>query len=299
VTPIQTVLGGPLAHTATASRASHDRRPTNVSSVRQRSPLRYPGGKTWLVPQISEWLASLPERPILIEPFAGGAIASLAAVMEGLVLRAVMVERDESIACLWKTILREPEALASRILEFEMTRDNVLRLLEEQECKSELDSAFRIFVKNRTHRGGILAQGASLMKNGENGKGVASRWYPNTLAARILKIGEYADRLEFIEGDGFAEIERWMATSNTAFFVDPPYTASNGKRAGRRLYRYNDVNHGLLFDLMAKVRGSFMMSYDENTEVLGLAQEKDFRVEKIPMKNTHHAVMNEILIYPQ
>ena len=56
----------------------------NVATVPQRSPLRYPGGKTWLVPHIREWLAkTTPE--VLIEPFAGGAIVSLTGVMEGLV----------------------------------------------------------------------------------------------------------------------------------------------------------------------------------------------------------------------
>ena len=40
----------------------------NVATVPQRSPLRYPGGKTWLIPHIREWLQhTRPE--ILIEPF--------------------------------------------------------------------------------------------------------------------------------------------------------------------------------------------------------------------------------------
>ncbi len=33
----------------------------NVASVPQRSPFRYPGGKTWLVPRIRQWLKSLAE----------------------------------------------------------------------------------------------------------------------------------------------------------------------------------------------------------------------------------------------
>ena len=42
----------------------------NVASVPQRSPLRYPGGKTWLVPHVRHWLGSGCD--LLVEPFAGG-----------------------------------------------------------------------------------------------------------------------------------------------------------------------------------------------------------------------------------
>ncbi len=53
-------------------------RPVNVSSVPQRSPFRYPGGKTWLVPYLRQWLKSKYLKPKrFIEPFAGGAVASL------------------------------------------------------------------------------------------------------------------------------------------------------------------------------------------------------------------------------
>ena len=50
----------------------------NVASVPQRSPFRYPGGKTWLVPTIRKWLKSLSLKPSLfVEPFVGGGIVSL------------------------------------------------------------------------------------------------------------------------------------------------------------------------------------------------------------------------------
>ena len=65
----------------------------NVASVPQRSPMRYPGGKTWLVPEIRKYLAGLDFRPeVFVEPFAGGGIASLTAVMDNYVDRAVLCE---------------------------------------------------------------------------------------------------------------------------------------------------------------------------------------------------------------
>src|SRR5438270_820835 len=54
----------------------------NVASVPQRSPFRYPGGKTWLVPRIRQWLKQ-PVREF-IEPFAGGGIVSLTVAAEKL-----------------------------------------------------------------------------------------------------------------------------------------------------------------------------------------------------------------------
>ena len=50
--------------------------PTNVAQVKQLSPFRYPGGKTWLVPEIRNWLRSARRMPdVFVEPFAGGAMA--------------------------------------------------------------------------------------------------------------------------------------------------------------------------------------------------------------------------------
>ncbi len=95
---------------------------TNVATVPQRSPFRYPGGKTWLVPEIRAWFRTLSRKPeILGEPFAGGGIVSLTTVFENLAHRVVMVEKDEHVAAVWQIILEDGEWLAGKILEFEIT----------------------------------------------------------------------------------------------------------------------------------------------------------------------------------
>ena len=84
--------------------------------VPQRSPLRYPGGKTWLIPHIRHWLKGIEPRPkLLVEPFAGGGIVSLTAVMEGLVDRCLMVELDRDVAAFWHAALRHGPELSKMV----------------------------------------------------------------------------------------------------------------------------------------------------------------------------------------
>jgi DNA adenine methylase len=47
---------------------------------------------------------------------------------------------------------------------------------------------------------------------------------------------------------------------------------------------------------MAKARGSVMMTYDDAPEVRKLAKKSGFRIVEIPMKNTHHVIIRELLI---
>src|SRR5208282_626911 len=150
-------------------------KPVNVASVPQRSPFRYPGGKTWLVPLFRRWMMSLPSQPaVLVEPFAGGGIISLTSAFEQLADRVVMVELDEQISSVWKTILGgDADWLAKRILSFELTTESA----KEEFCKkprSQREIAFQTILKNRTAHGGILAEGAGVLKHGENGKGILS-----------------------------------------------------------------------------------------------------------------------------
>lgn len=269
---------------------------TNVATVPQRSPFRYPGGKTWLVPAIRRWLASLPSRPaVLIEPFAGGAAVGLTAAFEKLVDHVTLVELDEQIAAVWRTILGEDGVwLAQAIAEFALTSDNVDSLLAK-DASTVRERALQTIVRNRVNRGGILAAGAGRLRFGENGKGIASRWYPETLKRRILAITALRPRFTFIHGDGFDILRQNAHRADAVFFIDPPYTAG-GKRAGARLYRYAEVDHEELFRAASALAGDFLMTYDHTEEIRALANRFELDAEPIAMKSTHHAAMTELLV---
>ena len=271
----------------------------NVSTVPQRSPLRYPGGKTWLIPHVRHWLNGARSTPdLIVEPFAGGGIVSLTAVMENLAKRCLMVELDHDVAAFWHAALRHGPELCRKIRDFRPTRATVDRL--SCSCSPDLvEHGFRTLVMNRTRRGGILAPGASLARTGENGRGVASRWYPETIIRRLADISGRSDRIGFCEADGMVLLDAVLNASGerTAIFVDPPYNAG-GKRAGKRLYAHNEIDHARLFSMLADSRANFLMTYDRAPEVEALIRRHAFSAVQVMMKNTHHARIPELVISP-
>jgi len=238
----------------------------------------------------------MPLRPrLLVEPFAGGGIISLTALFENLAQKTLMVERDAEVAAVWQSIVDgHADWIADRILKFNLTKENVLKEIDKHYDDKKY-IAFQTILKNRTLHGGILAEGSSFIKYGENGKGIQSRWYPTTLATRFRNLNFVASRIDFICGDGLQALHRHANNNDAVFFIDPPYTAG-GKKAGRRLYNHYDLDHNQLFKICESLQGDFIMTYDMAEEVKDLAIKHGFETKPIAMKNTHHAEMTELVI---
>ena len=269
----------------------------NVASVPHRSPFRYPGGKTWFVPRVRQWLYGLDSQPAeLIEPFAGGAIIGLTVAFERLARRVTLVELDDEVAAVWQAIIEggQGEWLANQILSFEMRQDSVDELLAGKDL-SLRHKALRAIVKNRVSHGGIMAPGSGKLKSGENGKGLSSRWYPKTLHNRVMDLVGMCNRLTFVHGDGIEFLRKNSMRTDAVFFIDPPYTLA-GKRAGRRLYTHSELNHEELFRVASSLAGDFLMTYANTDEVREMARYFGLECRPVAMKNTHHARMTELVI---
>jgi DNA adenine methylase len=263
----------------------------NVSTVPQRSPFRYPGGKTWLIPTVRKWLSQTDHTKILIEPFAGGGIVSLTAAFERYCDSIIMAELDPEVAAVWETMLgNENNWLANKILNFELNIDNINKEFTK-ENKSIKDVAFCTILKNRTYHGGIITKGSGLLKNGENGKGIASRWYPRTLYDRIRNIDKIKSIIDFRFMDAYDLIESNIDNEEAFFFIDPPYI-----KAAKRLYTFHDIDHEKLFEKVSRIRGKFLLTYDDDPLVRFFANKYNLLYKIIPMKTTHHLEKNELLI---
>ncbi|WP_216322793.1 DNA adenine methylase [Deinococcus aestuarii] len=266
----------------------------SVAQVPQYSPFRYPGGKSWFIPRLRRWLTSRERPAVFVEPFAGGGSISCTALLEGLANHVVMVELDHQVAAVWQVIFSEQaEALVWRILDFDLSPQTAAALLTSDPV-NPLEVAWRTLVQNRVSHGGIIAPGAGVLNSGEGGKGVRSRGYPETLARRIRALNAVRDRVTVIQGDAFPVLAQYAGRRDVSVLVDPPYTAG-GKKAGRRLYTYNVVDHPRLFGFAAD-RHDVVMTYDLAPEVRALASQHGLQVRPVAIKNTHHGVMDELLI---
>ncbi len=274
----------------------------NVATIPHRSPLRYPGGKTWLIPHIRHWLSARSESrndsevPVLFEPFCGGGIVSLTAVMEGLADRCVLAELDHDVAAYWHCALHHTEDLRRRILGFKMSRENVLELIHRTP-ENLFEHGFRTLVLNRTRRGGILAPGATLLRQGERRRGLISRWYPETIAKRLDKIGAHAEDITFCEADGLKLLESMTLISGVSIFADPPYTAGP-KRAAERLYTHHEVDHVRLFELLADSKVDFLLTYAMTDQIVDLIEKHRFSAVQVTALNAHHANHRELVVTP-
>ena len=264
----------------------------NVASVPQRSPFRYPGGKTWLVPTARRWFSSADKNSELIEIFAGGGIIGLTAAAEHFFNKVTMVELDEDVAAVWRTIFSEKDVswLVERIRNFEVNADNVKKAISLADDGLK-ERAFATIIRNRTNHGGILAKGSGMIKTGEAGRGLTSRWYPETLIHRIEDANKLKARINFLQADAFEILKKRKNDPKAFFFIDPPYTV-----AGRRLYNLFDVDHRKIFELASQIKGHFLLTYDDAEEVRNWADEFNLPYRTIPMQTTHLVKKYELLI---
>jgi len=264
------------------------------------SPFRYPGGKSWLVPYVRRWLHFLSKQgkqpTNFIEPFAGGANIGLAVAVEKLVERVTLVELDEEVAAVWQTILNGGNRwLADKVKSYPtISRTSVKRLLL-QPPRDMRELAFQTLIRNRVSHGGIIAPGAGILLEGENGNGISSRWYPETLSRRIRKINRIRERLTFIFANGLSIMDEQGKYPGFAWFIDPPYTIG-GSNAGTRLYKLSEVDHERLFKSAASISGDFLMTYEDTKEVRALVRWHHFKFRRVQMRTTSHKQKFELLI---
>ncbi|OYP28452.1 DNA adenine methylase [Rhodopirellula sp. MGV] len=230
------------------------------------SPLRYPGGKTCLVPFLSKVLElnDLAESEF-VEPYAGSAAAAVHLLLGEYVDSIRINDRDPHIYAFWYSLLHHTDKFCDLILKEPVTIDNWRKQREiysSYKRYGKLKVAFSTLFLNRCNRSGIITSGGPIGGYAQAGKWkIDVRFNRTELANRIRAISEFSDRIAISNKDGLDFLCSVQRTKRKKLvFLDPPYVEK-----ADRLYDsdFNEKKHEkLAAHLLGTATYPWVLTYD-------------------------------------
>lgn len=237
-------------------------------NLRFASPFRYPGGKTRLsnfLEKAIEKNFSENEGVILVEPYAGGAGASLKLLFSGKVSKIIINDLDRAIYSFWEIAVSDTDFLINEIRKVDISVDEwkKQRQIYNDPLSTEKKLAFATLFLNRTNRSGIIEGGPIGGMSQLGSWDIKARFIKNTIIERLEKIKEFRNRIKVRNLDGITllkQLEKNKAKNSYFIFLDPPYY-----QKGQSLYlnHYIDKDHKRLLKFLEKSSLKWVMTYDD------------------------------------
>lgn len=193
------------------------------------SPLRYPGGKATLAGFFENAINALGlDKPIYVEPYAGGAGAGIELLLKGVVDTVVINDQDPAIHACWKAMVMDSAAFLRLLERTPLTIDEWKNQREvyRRRCDPDVDPltlGFATFFLNRTSRSGILGAGVIGGFAQAGTYKIGARFDKEVLRGRIEKIAELSKKIRVTKQDGAARLREYLPKDNVFAYVDPPY----------------------------------------------------------------------------
>lgn len=239
------------------------------------SPLRYPGGKTFLLPFFERIIAlNHLHDTTYIEPYAGGAGAALALLFLEQVDRIVINDLDKAIYAFWRSAVFNSERFIDRIQLTPVTVKEWRRqkAIYRDPKANRFDLGFATFFLNRTNVSGIL-DGGPIGGLEQRGKWLIDARYNKVgLSERVKQLGLYKDRITVSNLDGVDLISDYLLRDNIFIYLDPPYFE---KGASLYLNHYQKSDHeSLAQQLNGNSEAFWLLTYDNRSQIRSLYPER-------------------------
>lgn len=235
------------------------------------SPLRYPGGKTFLFPFFDRVIQANQLHGITyIEPFAGGAGAAIALLFLEKVDHIVINDLDRAIYSFWRSAVYDSDKFVEKIDSTPVTVKEWRRqksIYMDPHSKS-FDLGFATFFLNRTNVSGIL-DGGPIGGLDQRGKWkIGARFNKQGLSERVRQLGLYENRISIFNKDGIELIKDYLERKDAFIYLDPPYYA---KGASLYLNHYQQSDHEALAKQLNKNANAFwLLTYDDRKQIRSL-----------------------------
>ncbi len=227
----------------------------HLAQGRYQSPLRYPGAKSSLAPVLAQVITAakrspeVPEINLLVEPFAGGASASLRMIGDGIVDRILLADADPLVTAFWQTAAEDTERLVDRMHDewnvfvrpggaTAVGRWDYWRTWTPKpgmiQRNRRLAGAMKCLFLNRTTFSGILHGKAGPIggRAQVSPYPIGCRWNPTAIEERLRYVGHLYDTGRLVDVwrkdwrqtlDDVPEHYPQLLPSRVVAYLDPPY----------------------------------------------------------------------------
>lgn len=248
------------------------------SLPRDCSPLRYPGGKGSLKYFLADAVfENFREHKTLIEPFCGGAGASIPLLVSGIVSELRLNDMNPAIANFWQSSIFDTDNFINLLLSTQVnikTWQHYKSAIQKPESISTLEHGFAAFFLNRTNRSGLLIGGpiGGIKQNGKYK--LDCRFNKEKLANRIKRIARYRDKIKISNLDAVEFLRRTpeSALNDALVFLDPPYV-KHGYNIYRK-YSFSLQDHRKLAEYVKNKQWPWIITYDDETLIHDLYSER-------------------------
>lgn len=262
------------------------------------TPIRYPGGKTKLYPQIKRIFEANNLRGCTYyEAFAGGAGLACKLLLKEEVNRIVINDIDRAVYCMWLMIVRNPDELCRfidnaqlNVKEWQAHRKTYLN----QDSVSDSDLGKSAFYLNRTNMSGII-KGGLIGGQSQTGKyKMDARFNKTTLKSKIKALSSKSDSIQIENMDAATFIQTRIVDDNGFAYFDPPYV-----QKGPGLYRnsYTDSSHRALGEVIKSCVCPWLVTYDSNPLISDIYKPFEKAEISISYSARQSSKGNEILIF--
>ena len=264
------------------------------------TPLRYPGGKTFLYTFFSDVIASHGWKNVVyIEPYAGGAGAALALLVLEKVDRIIINDYDPAIYAFWNSVVNKSDDFI-RLLEITPTTveewGRQKAIYKAADLSDLLSLGFATFFLNRTNRSGILNAGPIGGKAQTGNWKIDARYNRSNLIDKIKLISLYKERITVENEDGASIVKKYGNDKGSFFYIDPPYFV---KGAELYLNAFKQSDHQRLADVLAEFADAkWLLSYDNEQAIVDLYPNFDYEVFSLNYSANHNTRSgDELMIY--
>lgn len=269
--------------------------------AKNRTPLRYPGGKQKLTPFVLEVIkANGLEGGHYVEPYAGGAGVAMELLVDGHVGHVHINDSSYHVYSFWHSALMHTDEFCSKISRSLLNVDEwraYREILRHPDQHSTFEVGFATFYLNRTNRSGVLTGGVIGGLNQSGKWKINARFPTNELIRRIELIGSLRDSITLCNLDAEDFFSNYVPTlpSQVLIYCDPPYFE---KASRLYLNHYEQDDHVRIAETIQKLENvKWMVSYDGVEQILGYYSDRRKFLYELQYNASRAYKGNEVFIF--